>query len=90
MEDWDRPGTAAKAIEGLVFGINGEGRGLFVVEGAKTKQVFAAALQTHIAADHRFNITAKAQFFNKTVGQHGGPSFPVFVSNFRQRSRPWE
>ena len=64
------PCPAAEAVEGLVLGVDGKGRGLFGVEGAQPGEIAAPPAQLYIAADDLFRIAAVFQFIQKTFRQH--------------------
>ena len=79
--------AAAEAVVYLPLAVDGEGGGLFVVEGAKAELVRPAALrQVYIGADHVHDVVALAQFLQKFLGKGHGQS-PPFLPDGR-RGRP--
>ena len=67
---------AAEAVIDLLVRRDGEGAGLFTVEGAQAEQVAALAGQLYVTAYHVHNITAGGQLVHKALGKcHGRSSF---------------
>jgi hypothetical protein len=77
-------GLAAVAIEHLLGGADGEGRGLFLVEGAQTLVVLARALELHGLADQFHEVGGREhlrlQVSVVAVGYHA-ESVPVTEPN---------
>ena len=57
--------VTTKAVINSFVGIDGEGGGLFAMEGAQAEHIAAAALQIHILPHHIFNGVALDQFIDK-------------------------
>ena len=67
--------AAAEAVIDLLVRRDGEGAGLFTVEGAQAEQVAALAGQLYVTAYHVHNITAGGQLVHKALGKcHGWSS----------------
>ena len=58
---------AAEAVIDLLVRRDGEGAGLFTVEGAQAEQVAALAGQLYVTAYHVHNITAGGQLVHKAL-----------------------
>ena len=56
---------AAEAIVNSLFRVDGEGSGLFTMEGAQAKQIGAGATQIDILAHDLLNWVPGRQFFQK-------------------------
>ena len=65
------PCPAAEAVEGLGIGVDGEGRGLFRMEGAEAGEVLAPAAELDIPPDDLLNVGIVFQLVEKRFRDHG-------------------
>ena len=71
---------AAEAVVDLLVGRDGEGAGLFIVEGAQTKEVGTLARKRNVAAYHIGDIIAGDQLVQKVLRKrHLTTPFPSFA-----------
>ncbi len=73
-------GPAAEAVEGLCIRVDGEGGGLFRVEGAEPGEVLAPPPQLDIPPNHLLDVGVVLQFVEEGLRQHVTTPFRVRCS----------